>query len=243
MMKRFLLLLLVIVSSCASAPSERYKIGYDPTWYPLNLYGKVNAVTAFVETLFQKVEKKADVNFALTESSPLELLFNLEDGLFDGILSSLAPEGESLEKYDFSDPILLIGPVLVVKSDSQLKTLSDFKEKILALSTYDSTAALMAQKYPGVVMKNYNDMIVALEDVANGIIDGALVSRLEAEALIPAQFANQLMIATAPLTNEGIRLVTLKGEQGKLLSTFNQSFKVVEKESIYKQLLHYYNVK
>ena len=72
---------------------------------------------------------------------------------------------------------------------------------------------------------------------------GALIPNLEARALIPNLYTNQLKIVTAPLSNHGLRLITLKGNHEDLIDYFNKGLEKLKKEGTYQKIRHDFGVK
>ena len=60
-------------------------------------------------------------------------LAGLDNGDYEGILSSLILQEENTEKYISSNPYYLLGPVLVVSKSSEIKSLNDLKGKTIGL--------------------------------------------------------------------------------------------------------------
>ena len=76
-----------------------------------------------------------------------------------------------------------------------------------------------------------------MDGVSQGKYDGALVPILLAGAYINDRPNASLIIASAPLTPQAIRLVTLKNEEETLITAFNQGLQTIQKEATYTELL------
>lgn len=217
-----------------SIHSKDYKIGRDSTWYPKNFGEKTPYVNLFINNLTAVFTKKEHLHLELIDVSWNVLMEGLTDDEYDGVLTTLPLRIPNTDRYVFSDPILLLGPVLVLPVNSKAKTLNDLQGKILGICQFNNSV-LLAQKYSPII-KAYDSDMAALEDLANGNLDGILIGNLQAHSLVPTRFAGQLWIATQPLTDEAIRLVTLKGKGNSLISRFNNALKKVQKAGTFNQL-------
>src|SRR5947209_5091837 len=122
---RFIVAILILVSGIGACSyfmkhkkSEVYRIGYDSTWHPIPLDGKERAMMGFVSELFQEIAKVEELQIKLINTGADYLFYGLNNGDFDGVLSSLTVASSS--KYLFSKPFYLLGPVLIVPFDSSI---------------------------------------------------------------------------------------------------------------------------
>ncbi len=65
-----------------------------------------------------------------------------------------------------------------MRTESQETSLNQMKGKIIGMSQFDESV-LIAQQYP-VIIKLYQEMPAALEDLVQGRIDGLLMTALDA---------------------------------------------------------------
>ena len=215
-MKSFLLaFLLFFFTGCSSTHESAHPIARDPTWFPLNFGVRTTNVNGYTNALFQKL------SLPFIDVAWNQLFRGLNEGEFAGILTSLPPNPITIEKYDFSEPFLLLGPVLVVPIDSTAHSLSELDGATIGVYQYDESV-LIAQEYPDLVIELYESVPIALKEVVRGTVNAALVPNLEAALLVSTLYADQLRIATPPLNDKGLRLITLKGEHPELIKRFNK---------------------
>lgn len=227
-----------IFASCQSQPAttDSYRIAYDPSWYPLNIMGKQDELDGFTKDLLKTIAASENLNIEQITLGGNLLYRLLEDGKIDAVLSGLELNDITIAKYSFSEPFLMIGPVLVVRQDSQIDKLADMQEKIIGVigSTHDD---LIAQKIPNIIIKRYERPAMALEDLAAGNLDGLLLAVLEAQSFITDLYANQLKIVTPVLTDQALRLATKKNQLPALITSFNAGLHKMLEKHIYEQLL------
>jgi polar amino acid transport system substrate-binding protein len=226
------LLLLLVACSGHSAKGKIYKIGRDVTWYPRNFMGQAPAITAFSDDLCTMIAQQEQCGFYLYSASWDSLFTMLDKGEFDGVLGSLPLTPETRERYDTSDPYLLIGPVLVVPQDSSVDALSQMEGKIVGFGT-DGAAERAATQIPRVVMRPYNNVALALDDLMNEKIDGVIIEVLIAQRFCRDLYAGQLKIVTPPLNDDALRLFADKGEHEELIRAFNEGLKAIQANGEY----------
>lgn len=235
-----ILLCVLLLGGCASKKAEM-RIGRDPTWYPTDLQGKTEQVNGFVNALFQAIGTQETLAFQLVNSDWISLFPDLEEGKYAGVVSGLPPTVQNLDLYDFSDPILPLGPVLVVPKGSAITSIHDLTGKRVGVSPYGS-GLMIVQTNPAALIEPYDNLPTAMEELTSGEIEAALIPSLVAEALVPTRFASELQIASAPLDDEALRLLTLKGEQRTLMSLFNKELKSLKQSSDYQGLQKKFHV-
>lgn len=233
-------LLFLLFRACSSdkvISHNSYNIGRARTWYFINLMGKEKNMAAFTDDLLATIAKEAHANFTVASASFGDLVEKLHDGEFDGIISILNPGFEYESRLIFSKPYFQLGPVLVLRTNSQLRTWDELKNKIIGIQGQSPSIFEMAEDR-SIQLRLYDDPLASLADLDAGKIDGVVLPILEAYSLINTFYANKLRIATAPLTHEGLRLITLNNPKGKKLVTlFNEGLDEAKKDGTYEALL------
>lgn len=246
-LKRFLIFLLssafFLLGSCSgSSNGPSFEIGVDPSWYPIDLMGKEANVYAFSNDLLQEIARVKKIQISRINMNWDNLFLNLEKNKYQGILSSLYPYLFNKKHYDFSEIYLAIGPVLILSVSSSANSFKMLRGKEIAVLR-GSNNDLILEKYPDTLIRTYDSIPKALNDIVSGTIDGALIDVLIAESYIHDLYQGQLKIATAPLTNEGLRLVTLRGQQEELIRLFNEGLDELKKDGSYDKLLSKWGMK
>lgn len=231
------LFIFVLLTACGekSVHYGPYAIGRDETWYPLQLGTQGENLTAFSTAVVQEIAKSEQIPLQLLNISWGQLLDALNKGEVGGVLTSLKPDTVSTHEYVFSNPLISLGPVLIVPKTSEATKLEDMNDKIVGVYQFDQSV-LLVQQYPAIVIKSYQNKPSALEELVEGKIDGVLMSILDAQALVPYIFPDQLKIVTPPLDDAGIRLITLKDRHSSLTKYFNRGLKKMHTSGSYDTL-------
>lgn len=242
MWKRLLVLLLVALTcfSCSSK-GKTYRVGVDPSWYPLNLLGKEANVYAFTDELLRAISREEGVFFERINVSWDSLILGLRERHYEGMLSSITPRVFMETVYEFSDLYLNTGPVLVVRSDLKVSSLGEMQTREIGVDSIQ-TEALLIELYPNVIVHYYDTIPDGLNDVIAERFDGVLVDYLAASSYIRDLYYGKVKIASPPLNDKGLRLLTLHGENLELVKVFNRGLSKLQDNGTYEKLLKKWNL-
>ena len=233
--KFFLSCLLFLLWGCGSNPKP-YQIAIDPTWYPLNFEERQNNILGFTNELLLAISLEKDLPLSLLQVNWDTLFEGLKKQKYQAVFSSLYPYNFNQDLYSFSDIFLPIGPVIVVPKGSSIHSLKKLEGmEVGALA--GSPEILLLEKYPSILIRPYESIPQALSAIASGNIQGAILPILPTSAFIQNLYYKKLMIASKPITEEGLRLVTLKDQNLKLIEQFNKALKHMKETGSYDKLL------
>lgn len=235
-----LVILFIIMSrSCSSKMHHgTYHIAQDPFWYPLNLLGKESSVTAFADDLLIAISQKQSIPIEIISTSSYQLLEGLENENYDGALTALIPTPQTRVTFLFSNPFLTLGPVLIVLENSPIKSLSEMNDKIVGMGS-DFSFIFDIAKYPQFIIKRYDIPTNALEDLVAGKIDGVIMGAFPAYTYANGGYKGKIKIISTPLTQEGLRLITLHNTAGEaLIKNFNDGLDSLKKSGTYDALIN-----
>lgn len=227
---------LFLLSCSSSAPS--YRIGIDPSFYPLHLSGKEANLYAFTTELFQEISQRQKISFILMRESSSNLEYNLKRGKFAAIISSMPPYLFLEKTFSFSSPYLLTGPVLIAPaSANDIEHLKEFSGKEIGIVTGSTDAALLISPYPHILIRPYSSIPLLLNAVVAAQSDAALVPRLLAEGYVHDLYEGKLKIVSPPLNDEALRLLTLANAQPELLELFDKGLQELKEDGTVAALL------
>lgn len=228
--------------SCSSdGKSGAVRIGIDPYWYPIDFGQQESYVNGFTEDLLLEVARHSGLHFERITANWDNLLDGMREKKYDAIITSLPPYEFNTAKYDFSETILDLGPVLIVPVNAAQTELSKMGGELVGVVTGDP-AVLQLQKYPDIIIRNYNSIPELLNALTAGDIEGALLNRIPAANFVSDLYAGKLKIASSPMTDAGLRLVLPKGKQQHFLTLFNKSLSSLNKKKKLKALLKKWNL-
>lgn len=228
---RFLVLLL-FVCGCSGKSKDVLRVGIDTKWYPLDFGPQTAYVNGFVEELLLELNRYSGMEFQIIYANWDSLFDGMKEKKYEAVFSSVFPYEYNKSKFDFSQNILNLGPVLVVRSDSPKESLSEMKDELIGVITNDPSESLVA-KYPTIIIRRYPAIADLLNAVANEEIEAAVLNRIPAVNFVEDLYSSSLKIVGESMTEEGIRLVSMKGHA----EAFNRHLKAFKKRKAYEQLL------
>lgn len=233
----FTAFLFLLLFSCSSDHRNgSYTIGVDVAWYGIDFLGQQNNVTGFSRDLLKEIGKTKKVKFNFLPVNWDTLIPHLKTGQYDGILSSLYPYIFNQPNFDFSQPYLLTGPVLVIPISVNWKDINQLSGKEIAVLT-DTQGTLLLEKNPAILIRPYDSIPQALNDVLAGILDGAILDVIPADSYCENLYAGKLKIAAPPFNDQGLRLLTPTLKFPELIQLFNEGLDELKKNGTYDTLL------
>jgi ABC-type amino acid transport substrate-binding protein len=230
----------VFLSGCGcgkkSSDDGTFRLGVDPNWYPINFGAQQAYVNGFTEDFLIELSKQSGLVVTKVTANWDALLEGLTQGKYDAVLTSLPRYTYNEAKYDFSDNFLDIGPVFILREGAQDVELSQMKGGVVGFLTGDPSEFII-QKNLAITMRSYASIPDLLNDVANGVIEAAVLSRIPAVNYVSDLYAGKLKMASAPLTEAGLHLVTLKQRQEKPMKVFDKGLSHLKKKGKLSELL------
>lgn len=216
---------------------EVYKVAIDSTWYPLSLYGKDSAFTAFSIDLLFAIAKREKIKVEVIRSGPKRLIELLEDEKVHAVFSSIRPDAEKEAEFLFSEPYYRFGAVLIFRREDPFTTLKDLPKKRIAVKR-NSPILYRIQLDPNAEVVPFDSPIAALDQLTRNEVDGVIMDQLLAYLYVSGFYTSKLKVVTLPLTTDGLRLVTCKGDiQEELITSFNAGLLKIKEDGVYVQLL------
>lgn len=230
----------IVFKSCSnqsSTKSPQFSIARDSSWYQVNLMGKDKNMTAFSDDLLVTIAKENRFRVKVIGNSPEALLSGIINREYDGILSSINPTPINQNSLIFSEPYFLLGPVLVVRFDSNFNSLEDMNGKMIGIESGSSQISVI-QKYPSILLTPYKTLLDALSALDDDRIDAVIVDALPAYIYTRTFYPNRLKVATKPLNQDGLRLIMAKNSANeKFVELFNERLKEMEESDTYDFLI------
>jgi polar amino acid transport system substrate-binding protein len=234
------LILMFLTRGCSGGMDyfeSEYTIGRDETLYPAALYGKEKNMIGLTNELILKIGEAEDFRVRLYNKGNIGLFHALESGEFDAIISAVNPVTTDKSRYLLSEPIYLIGPVLVMQKWEVFKTIDQLNGKVIAYRRGD-LLDIEVTKYPQVVLRSYDSYAAAVQGLTTDRVDAILMDAIPAYNLTQGFYAGKIVVATKPLNEAGFRLITLKTEKGRaLIDSFNAGLAKMKSEGEFKKML------
>lgn len=215
-----------------------FRIAEDKNWFANNLHDKASSVFAFSNQLLGAIAVEEGIQISLYAPNIRNLQTSLEEGEYDAILTAVTPLQKNLDNYLFSDPIYLLGPVLIVREETNIDDLPAMDGKIVGIVS-GSFLSFNVAKYPSLILQKYESPQEALISLDRDLIDGVLLDFLPAYIYTKGVYKGKLKVVTPPLNDASLRLVTRKTASGReLLKYFNEGLREVQSNGTYDKLIN-----
>lgn len=223
----FFFLIVLILSGCSAKKEKALYLGIDSSFYPLGLGLLEKNTYGYTQDLLLEIAEESNIKFFLVQANWDNLLDGLNQKKYSAAFSSRYPYPFEENIFNYSKIILETGPALVLRKDSAFTSLEQMNEKLIGCIRGEGSL-LILEKYPNVIVKIYDSIPAVLDDVLNGYLNGAVLEIVKTRSYVNNIYNDKLKIM-ASLTQEGIRLVSLKKDK-ETIKIFNQAFKKLQKK-------------
>ncbi|MFA7371315.1 MAG: basic amino acid ABC transporter substrate-binding protein [Sphaerochaetaceae bacterium] len=237
-MKRVLLLtiLFIAVTAMVFAGGKKEKSDYvfaaDCTWPPLEFVDESGTIVGFEIDLIAAISEKSGVSMVTRNVAWDGIFAGLDNGAYDGVASGVTITEERKNTMDFTTPILEVTQSIIVnKGNKNIKDESSLQGKKVGVQI-GTTGNFAVEKVDGAVIRAYDDIGLAIEDLLNKNVDAAVADSLIAAefVLANANYADKLeIIGSMGGEKEEIAIAVKKGNT-ELLKLLNDSLAGLEND-------------
>jgi polar amino acid transport system substrate-binding protein len=197
-------------SPAAPAAKEKVTIATDATWAPFEFLNESDKkIVGFDIDLMDAIAAKANLDVTYTNVAFDPLLAGMAQCQYDAAISSITITAERGKSMLFSNPYFKVGQVVVVAAgNTDIKGKDSLTGKKVG-SQISTTGAMEAAKIQGATVKTYDDITLALQDLANGQIDAVITDNALVINYINSNPGKVKMVGDS-FTNEDIGIAICK---------------------------------
>ena len=229
-----LMILSLFVSGCAQKDTT-IRVATDATWPP---FESVNAQTNQIEgldiDLFNQIAAKESLKIEYLNVQFDPLLAGLAQCQYDVAISSITITDERKKDMNFSDPYFAAGQTITVRKDNTDITGKDSLVGKRIGAQIATTGAEEAKKIQGAIVKTYDEVDPAINDLLNGQLDAVIADNPLALGYV-GKNPDLLKTVGPVLTNESYGIAVCK-TNASLLSKINKGLAEVKSEGLIEQL-------
>lgn len=217
----------------ATSESKTLIIGVDATAPPMEYVNEKGGLVGYDIDLGYRVANELGVK-AEFKNIPWENIFSdLENKKVDIIISSVTINDERKQKYNFSEPYINAGQVIVSRKDNPITSTAALRGKRISVQK-GTTCEKEAFKYTAAnLVISYEQFIDAATAVSKGTTDATICDLALAKGFVN-KYEN-LKITSDPFTNEYYGIV-LKKDNPELLKKVNDALAVLRVKGILTDL-------
>ncbi|HOU11837.1 MAG TPA: basic amino acid ABC transporter substrate-binding protein [Anaerolineae bacterium] len=235
----FLVLAAVLATSLVTGcqgRSTKIVVATDATWPPMEYVDENKAIVGFDIDLMNAIAKEAGLEVEYKNVAWDGIFAGLAAGEYDAIISSVTITDERREQYDFSEPYINAGQIVVVQAGSDITGPDALSGRTVG-AQISTTGAFAVQGMAGVTLKEYDEVGLAFEDLVAGRIDAVVCDTPVAAdfALQREEYRAKLKIVGDSFTEEYYGILVQKGNSD-LLAKINKGLVAVQDKGIDKEL-------
>ncbi len=145
-------------------------IASDATWPPMEFINEQKQTVGFEMDLMRAIAKEAGFTYEIRNTAWSDIFAGLAVDKFDAVLSAVTITDDRRKRYDFSDPYINAGQVLIVRSDiKRIKKLSYLKGKTIG-ARINSPGSKIIERLNWLKLKKYENIDSAIKDLIKGRI-------------------------------------------------------------------------
>lgn len=218
---------------------KKIVVATDATWPPMEYIDEqTKEIVGFDIDLMKEISKAGGFEVEFKNTAWDGIFAGLAAGKYDAVMSSVTITEERKKEMDFSKPYINAGQVLVVRQETQgVRTLQDLVGKTVG-AQIGTTGSFEVEKVQGVILKTYDEIGLAYEDLVNGRIDGVVADTPVAAnfALQNPSYKGKLKIVGEAFTEEYYGIAVQKGNK-ELLDMINNGLDKVLGTPVYDDLV------
>lgn len=218
--------------------SKTVRVATDATWPPMEFFDESGELVGFDIDLMRAIAERIGFRVEF-ESVPWDgIFFGISAGRYDVIASSVTILPERLETMLFSEPYFRAAQYLVVSTEQpEVKSLSDLQSREVG-AEIATTGAWYIEREPGVTLRSYDDLGLALEDLINDRIAGVVADTaiLEYYVFRNHEYRSLLRVAGEAYAVEDYGFAVRK-DRPDLRDSINTALREIRKDGTYDELL------
>jgi polar amino acid transport system substrate-binding protein len=224
-----------LVTGC-QGQSKKIVVATDATWPPMEYVDENKEIVGFDIDLMNAIAKEAGLEVEYRNVAWDGIFAGLAAGEYDAVISSVTITDERKAQYDFSEPYINAGQIVVVQAGSDI-TGPDALSGHTVGAQLSTTGAFAVQEMEGVTLKEYDEVGLAFEDLVAGRIDAVVCDTPVAAdfALQREEYRAKLKIVGDSFTEEYYGILVQKGNSD-LLSKINEGLAAVQDKGTDKTL-------
>jgi polar amino acid transport system substrate-binding protein len=235
------MVLITFFPSCAALKTEgpkrtKIRVVTDATWPPFELVNdNSRAIEGFDIDLMKAIAQKAGFEVEFINVAFDTLLSDMAQCRYDGAISSIVVTLYRQKSMNFSDSYFAAGQIVTVRIDNKDITGKDkLAGKTVGAQT-STTGAIETNKIQEAILKNYDDIGLAFQDLMNGQIDAVIADNYLSLAFVGH---NQGRLKTVgPVFTAEYYAIAVCNKNPELLNKINKGLKAAKAEGLLEKLM------
>lgn len=241
MLKKILFPLAVLCMLCMSVPAhaaDKYTVATDCTFPPMEYLDDNKQPVGLDPSLIREIAKACGFEVDVQNIAWDGIFAGVAAGRYDIVAAAVSITPERAKAFTFSDPYLDIYPTIMGPAAPTFSKPEDLKGLQVGGQIGNSSILALEKANVGAVIREYDDVGLAIEDMLNGRIDAVAMDSVVALYYLnkKADYAGKLRIAMQFGDPEQYGFVVKKGNTA-LVEKLNKGIKLVRESGAYDKVL------
>lgn len=162
------------MSMAQAAEKQKITVASDCSWPPMEFLSDQKAPMGYSVDLLMELGKVMNVDFVIRNIAWDGIFSGVAAGKYDMVSSSVTITPERQKAYLFSNPYYDVTQAVVMPKDKHIVSLSDLKGKRVGGQIGTTGIFVMEKAGTGAVIREYDDVGLAMEDLKSGRIDAVI---------------------------------------------------------------------
>lgn len=155
------------------AQAQEVQFATDNNHVPFS-YMQDGKINGFDVDLWDAIARDMGVKYKVTPMDFSTIMSDVHIGQIDVAMAGLAITRTRTNVVDFSKPYYAGGLILLVRNDSNIKSIEDLKEKTIAIKNGTSAFPYAIEHLPNTERRLYSEIDGAFKDLLEGNVDAVL---------------------------------------------------------------------
>ncbi len=229
------LMLFSLLPGCAQETAT-IRIATDATWPPFEYVDEETMeIVGFDIDLMTAIAEEEDLNIEFVNVAWDPLLAGVAQCQYDAAISSITITFERAQEMLFSDPYFAAGQIVVVAIDNTDIADKDDLVGMVVGAQLGTTGAFEVENITGAILRTYDDIGLAFQDLMNGQIDAVVADNPLALEYV-GKNSDTLKTAGEVFTSEFYGIAVCM-DNPELLERINEGLAAVKAEGLIEELV------
>lgn len=206
----------------------KIRVATDATWPPFEIVDEATKeIVGYDIDLFNAIAEKANLEIEFINTPFDSVLSGMGTCQFDAAISAMTITDERKQSFDFSDPYINAGQVVVVQFASDITSKDGLVGKVVG-AQLGTTGEIEAKAIANTTVKPYDTVDLAFLDLANGQIDAVIADYPTALGFV-GKSPDKIKAVGEVFTDESYGIAVCKGNT-ELVTRINEALKQLVEE-------------
>lgn len=157
-----------------SFAADKYTVAGDCTWPPMEMLSADKQPEGYSIDFIRAVAKAAGFEVEVRNIAWDGIFGGVATGQYDIVASSVTITPERQKQFDFSDPYYEVHQAVVLPAGKSITSLKDLNGKKVGGQIGTTGIFVMRKADSGAIIKEYDDVGLAIQDMLGGRIDAVI---------------------------------------------------------------------